>query len=90
VSTGERKPRKRTYSVVCKFDAGDHHDATVSGGPVVVADETALASTALSICDFCHSETNVWWGVEGSGIEYGYAVPAGLDLDGEMSMEAVV
>jgi len=64
------------FSIVCEFNAGDHHDAAESGGPVVVADETAFAGAALSFCDFCHSETDVWGCVEGGGVEYGYSVPA--------------
>ena len=82
--------RKGTDSIVCEFNARDHHDPTVSGGPVVVADETAFAGAAFSVCDFCHSETDVWGIVDGSWVEYGYAVPAGLDLDGEVSVEAIV
>ena len=79
---------RKANLVVREFDPRNHHDPAVASFPVVVADETAFAGTALSLCELCEAEADVRGRVEGRWVEDGDAVPAGLDLDGEMSLKA--
>lgn len=76
------------FPVVCELYARDHEDASVTGLPVVVADKRTLAGGALALGNACHPEANVFRLVEGSRVEDGDTVPAGLDLNGQVLLEA--
>lgn len=79
---------KRTYVVVCELDSRNHDDSSVAGLGVIVADERALTRTALLGSEVGHPELRVGLGVDGCGVEDGDPVPARLDLEGKVVLEA--
>ena len=70
-----------TYPVICELYARHHENTPIAGLPVVVTDKGTLAGGALAFSNTCHAEADVFRLVEGSRIEDGDTVPAGLDLD---------
>lgn len=70
------------FLVIGEFHARHHKYTTIPGVPVIITDETALGCGALMLTYASHAETDVWWCIERRGIEDGYTVPAGLNLDG--------
>jgi hypothetical protein len=84
-----RRDDRETYLVVSQLDPRNHDDPPVPRVPIIVADQTALTRRALSRAEFGHAEPNVRMSVHGRGVENGDSVPAGLDLDGEVTLKAV-
>jgi hypothetical protein len=87
IATPRPRNKKNTYPIISELYAGHHEDATVTGFPIVVADERAFTGGAFALCDACHAEADVFWLVKGGGVQDGDAVPTGLDLDREMVLE---
>lgn len=78
-----------TYPIVREFHTRNHENATIARLPVIVADEGTLAGRAFALGDAGHAEANAFWLVEGSGVQDGNAIPAGLDLNWEVLLEAL-
>jgi len=77
-----------TYPIICQLHAGYHENATVTSLPVVVANKRTFACGAFALGDAGHAEANAFWLVEWSRVQDSNAIPAGLDLDGEVLLEA--
>ena len=87
--TGGREKGRSTHPIVRELDSRNHDDAPVPGVPVIVADERTLGSRALSRRELGHAELDVRVRVHRGRVEDGDAVPARLDLDGQVALEAV-
>jgi hypothetical protein len=85
----ENNKKKGTDVIIRELNARHHHYAPVARLPIIIANQGALARTALAVSDARHAEADVWGKVERCGIQDGDAVPAALDLDGQMLLEAV-
>lgn len=79
---------KRTYVVVRELDPRNHDDSSITGLGVVVANERTLTRTALLGGEVGHPEPCVGLGVDGRRVEDGDSVPARLDLERKVVLEA--
>jgi hypothetical protein len=77
-----------TYLIISELYTRNHENATVACLPVIVADEGTLAGRAFAFSNAGHAEANAFWLVEGGRVQDGNSIPAGLDLDREVLLEA--
>jgi hypothetical protein len=77
-----------TYPIVCELYSWNHEDAAVSRLPVIVANERTFTSGAFALRNAGHAEAYPFRLVKGGRVQDGNAVPAGLDLDGEVLLKA--
>lgn len=75
--------------IISQLHPRHHHDPAISRLPIIIANQTTLARRTLPVHQSRHPEPHVWRAVERRGVEHGDSVPAGLDLDGEVPLEAV-
>lgn len=78
-----------TNLVVSQFHARNHDDPTISSHPVIVANQTAFTGRTFTGAELRHSEPDVRNLIHGSGVENGNSVPARLNLNGKMALEAM-
>jgi len=74
--------------IISQLHSRYHDNASISSVPVVISNQRTFGGGTFTIVKLCHAEFDVRLGVERCRVENGYTVPAGLDLDGEMGLEA--
>jgi hypothetical protein len=79
---------KNTNPIIGELYTWNHEDAPIAGLPIIIANKRTFASGAFAFGDAGHAEADTLRQVEGSRVQDGDAVPTGLDLDGEMLLEA--
>lgn len=75
--------------IISQLNPRHHQNPTIPRLPIIITYQTTLARRTLSLHQPRHPEPHMRRGVKRSGIEDGDAVPAGLDLDGEVALETV-
>jgi hypothetical protein len=76
-----------THRIISQLDPWNHHNPPIPSLPVIITNQTTLASATLSLQDFRHPEPYVRWAIERRGVQYGYSVPTRLDLDWKVPLE---
>lgn len=75
--------------IISQFNPRHHQYPPIPRLPIIITYQTTLARRTLSLHQPGHAKPHMRRGVKRSGVEDGDAVPAGLDLDGEVALETV-